>query len=461
MRIATFVGSVLVVLAVLTSSAQGHTLHPKVEAELDKVVELNYRGSAQPVQPACGAVCQELRAAETRPGGWSTPAAEQLSRESRTLRVGTGLSNPLRLATSFWLAATAFDVGYLIGSGVNAKFLRVGLPAKSPDLSAAPQRLIYADSCSPSSPCPIGSIYHDQTTITQPAYIWHWDAAWDSPYGANWWDWRSNDSDCQHPSPPPDAPNVFETVASSSTCLGDPDHAGTTTSAWWYLDDLPATSPVQDYAGQPSDFQDWWPPADPGLSTTTTRTRTELESNRYPVLNEKLEYELGVPEVCDPVEPDVCNPPETDRDQERKCELGEPDNADPDDTVSNDQYVAAQYNAVTSFNRRHETSGQLVPTALKVGWTRSTTTRGWIGWGWRHVAARHGWRPSDIAATADALLKTPFEDGGWIYLGDQYEQNGAICQRRVVVSPTKTVDDEPSAKEIITSYGSYVGPSTP
>lgn len=457
MRIALFVGAAIAVLGTLTSAAYADTLHPKVDAEFDKIVEFNYRGSAQNVQPGCSAVCQELRAAETRPGGWSTPAAEQLSREARTLRVSTGLTNAIRLGSSFTLGVTAFDVGYLIGSGINAKFLRIGLPAKSPNLSAAPQRLFFASSCSPSSPCSVGSIYHDQATISRPAYIWRWDVAWNTPYGANWWDWRSNDGNCQHPSPPPDAPNVFESIASSSTCNGNPDLSGTTTSAWWYTDDLPATTPVQDYNGQPSDYEDWWPPADPGLSTTRTRTRTELESNRYPLLNEKLEYELGVPDACDPVEPDICNPSETDRDQERKCDLSTPDGTDPDPSVSTDRFAVDQYTVVTPFTRTPLGGGSAVSTALKVGWTRSSGVSEWKGWGWRHVAAKHGWDSADIVATQTALSTTPaLDQGRLIYSGPEYSQNGVICQRRVVVADDAS-PAEPSAKEIITSYGMYVG----
>ena len=143
MRAAASAGAALAALCVFIPSAQA-ALHPLVDAEFDKIVEYNYRGSAQNVQPACSALCQELRAAETRPGGWSTPAVEQLNREARTLRVSTGLTNAIRLGSSFTLGLAAFDVGYRIGSGANAKFLRIGLPAKSPNLSAAPQRLTFA-----------------------------------------------------------------------------------------------------------------------------------------------------------------------------------------------------------------------------------------------------------------------------------------------------------------------------
>jgi|GEM_PF-5908190 len=450
MRIAAIAGLWLVTLAFPLGSAQA-TLAPEVEAEFNKIVEFNYRGSAQPAPPPCSQVCQDLRAAETRPGGWSSPAAQELSREARNLRVATGLSKALRFTGTISLGPTAFELGYMIGSGANAKFFRIGMPATAPDMTAAPQRLSYYSSCSTSSPCAIGSPYHDQATITKPALVWQWDAAWNSPYGANWWTWRSNDFDCQHPPVPPDAPNVFTSATQSSTCSGSPDHVGSTVSAWWYQEDIQATSPVQDYAGQPYDYVDWWPPADPGLTTTATRTRAELESGRYPVLNQKLGYELRVPGTCDPVDPNVCVQPDSGEDN-RKCDLSTAAAADPATDVSIDLFSPGQYTVVNGFDRR-TSNGDLVSTALKIGWTKAPN---WPGWGWWHIAARHGWTSDDVAATAAALLTVPVYDGGWKYRGAEYERNGAICQRVVLVGAEKVDPDEPSPKEIITSYGAYL-----
>jgi hypothetical protein len=455
-RSVVVLGCVLLAFGSSASSAQA-ALAPEVEAEFQRIVEFNYRGSAQASPPQCGPVCQDLRAAETRPGGWSTPEMQQLNREARTLRVATGLSKAIRLIGGVTLGATAFVVGYLIGGGVNAKFFRVGLPAKSPVLTAAPQRLSFFDTCSPTNPCPIGSQYHDRPTITKPAYVWQWNANGNSPYGANWWDWRSTDADCNHPAPPTDAPHVFESVASSSTCIASPtDQTGTTTTAWWYQDDLKATTPLLDYNGQPSNYQDWWPPTDPGLPTTTTRTRNELESPRYPLLNQKIEFELGVPEACDPIEPEICNQRQTSQQNHERCNLSTPDGSDPNPNVSTDQYAPAQYAVVTPFTRTTTTGGEAA-TALKVGWTRSSSTKGWIGWGWRHVAAKHGWTQADISATQVALQNFVGIDGGLIYRGPENVRNGAICQRKVVVAPEKSDDAlEPSPKEIITSHEEYL-----
>ena len=183
------------------------------------------------------------------------------------------------------------------------------------------------------------------------------------------------------------------------------------------------------------------------------------ESNRYPLLNQKMEFELGVPEACDPVDTNVCNPPGTDREQERKCDVSDPDGEDPDPLVSTDQYAAAQYATVTSFTRIPLGGGGAIDTALKVGWTGPSVKKEWDGWGWRHVAAKHGWGPADVTATQAALLNAPtLVNGRLQYVGPEYSQNGVVCQRRVVVAAS-ALASEPSSKEIMTSYGEYLRPT--
>lgn len=456
MRIAIAIGLALIGLAFPISSADAYVLSPQVDAEFSKIVEFNYRGSAQASPPTCGPVCRDLRAAEARPGGWSTPTVEKLSREARTLRVATGLSSAIRLTGGVTLAAASFDIGYRIGSGFNAKFFKVGMPAKSPVQTNAPQKLADWSSCSPTNPCSIGNV--ETATVTQPTYVWTWDAAWNTPYGANYWSWRSNDIDCSHPAPPAGAPNVFETAGAWNGC-STANNVGTNSSAWWYPNEFRAASPVQDYTDQPYTYQDW-PPGDPGVTTVATRTRTELESDNYPTLNRQLEFELGVPGVCDPVEPAICNPPQTDRDRERLCEKSPPENADPNPGRTTERFAPALYEGVTPFTRT-TTTGAQVSTALKVGSTWPHTKKLWAGWGWRHVVAKHGWSTTDISETQSALLRSPEALQGKVvsfrYRGEEYRQNGAVCERVVIVAPNRQDDLEPEPKEIVTSYGNYVG----
>lgn len=41
-----------------------------------------------------------------------------------------------------------------------------------------------------------------------------------------------------------------------------------------------------------------------------------------------------------------------------------------------------------------------------------------------------------------------------VYEGAEYQRQGAICRRRVIVAPTAAAG-EPEPKEIITSYGDF------
>ncbi|HMJ34426.1 MAG TPA: hypothetical protein VK501_10960 [Baekduia sp.] len=228
-------------------------------------------------------------------------------------------------------------------------------------------------------------------------------------------------------------------------------------SYWLKEDELPASTPVEDYNGQPYN-KTYAAPPDPGTTVVATRTRNGLESGAYPTLERQLEFELGEPNVCDPVDRNVCNPPTTDEDGQRRCELSTPDDTDPDQTVSTAFNHPAQYRVVTPFTRTTEDGGQ-TDTALKVGWTAPSAKKGWKGWGWRHVAAKHGWGPDDIVATQIALQSVPTRqsNGTLEYLGIEYEKNGAICTRVVIVADETLADlGEPEAKAIITSYGRFI-----
>jgi hypothetical protein len=85
----------------------------------------------------------------------------------------------------------------------------------------------------------------------------------------------------------------------------------------------------------------------------------------------------------------------------------------------------------------------------------------WGGWGWRHIAAKHGRSAADETATRAALTapastaeQTPTS---MRYLGPEYEQNGAVCQRVVVVEyGLQEGDPADTPKGIITSYGQSI-----
>jgi hypothetical protein len=99
---------------------------------------------------------------------------------------------------------------------------------------------------------------------------------------------------------------------------------------------------------------------------------------------------------------------------------------------------------------------------------RETYRDSWFGWGYRHIAAGHGWTAADIADTRATLLAPERAQQGrsptsMDYFGPSYVHDGIDCQRVVVVQFAATGSD-PAPKGIITSYAQpYVpaGPPTP
>lgn len=233
-------------------------------------------------------------------------------------------------------------------------------------------------------------------------------------------------------------------------------------------DDLVADGPVEDYTGQT--YGPWTaPPSDPGLANVKEALRTALESGQLPAAREKLEFELGVAGACDPVEPNVCNDqPDSDREQQKRCDLS-PGGLlqDPDPARTRNLGDPALYVTHQAFQRRPVggAATDRVDTALLKGWTEDIrpSKKEWAGWGWRHIAAKHGWSEADVRATDEALSTEPQQgatgSATLVYKGPQYIQNGARCERWVVVAPTpgNFTPPEPKAKEIMTSYGRWLG----
>jgi hypothetical protein len=83
----------------------------------------------------------------------------------------------------------------------------------------------------------------------------------------------------------------------------------------------------------------------------------------------------------------------------------------------------------------------------------------WSGWGWRHIVAKHGWSEEDEAATRQALefsvTTTLSRAGAMWYAGIEYERNGAICQRLVLVDYNVDAESgEPVG--VRTSFGGFI-----
>jgi hypothetical protein len=225
-------------------------------------------------------------------------------------------------------------------------------------------------------------------------------------------------------------------------------------SYWLTEDELEAAGPVQDYVDQPFDKQTFsWEGKPASRDELETRTRAALESGDYPMLD------IWYAHLLEPLNyPD----PTTTEEEDHRCDLSAPSYKNRGGNASPDAYLPQ---APTPFSSSARPSGAVgAPDPyLRYGstaWGGDYIDR-WPGWGWRHIQAKHGWSPSDEAA-AHTTLEAPaatFEQTptSMRYEGAEYQQNGAVCMRVVIVEYGVQAGDPPGTpKGIITSYGEFI-----
>jgi hypothetical protein len=195
----------------------------------------------------------------------------------------------------------------------------------------------------------------------------------------------------------PGAPLKARTI-NVSDCDVNPDYFQTDLKVTEHVryeaeeNDLPAAATVQDYTGQTHEVTTN-PPADLGPALVQQTLEQELEAGRLPSVRAFLDYELGVPDKCDPLDPNVCNETDTrtEEEKQRTCDRSGAENRDP--------FMALRRQP------KREDSGN------------------------------------------DRLE----------YRGPTIERGGLLCRRLVIVAEAAmTSQGEPEPKEIVTSYSEYV-----
>lgn len=399
-------------------------------------------------------MCQDLRAAELR-ATRSRSSVEQLNREIRTIRPKVGLNPALRVLVTISLGVEAGRLGWKIGTGINSKFLRLGLPANGTPAGYTFPEINFRQAGERSQ------IWY-KVPVPEDGWVWSiFSTAYSWQRSMEYRPRVSNGLCQQQAFTPPQGFIEVSAPAEQYACRPSPyDTKEAVTDlkiAYKPENALKAEGPIEDYAGQPYDKLSY-APSDPGRSVVGDRLRMALESGSYPELNKKLDFELGTPNACDPVEPNLCNPPTTEQERERACEPSSGTGSDPAPELGTAENSPAFYDDKATFPRKTPSGGETM-TALRVGVLRSTTRKPLAGWGWRHVKAKHGWDEADIAATAAALrdplgeIDNPSGTSTLIYHGPEYRpREGLVCERIVLVAPTP-LEGEPKSKEILTSYG--------
>jgi hypothetical protein len=200
---------------------------------------------------------------------------------------------------------------------------------------------------------------------------------------------------------------------------------------------------------------------DPPQTGTELRGRieTELEAN--------LDYGLLIRWYQHQFDPENYPDPTTTEGEDHRCDLGAPTYENPDGSTNPAPHAHKISIPFAVSVRPSGAQGDPEPYLRfgKANWQdRSPATSyidDWDGWGWRHIRAKHGWSPADEAATRQTLM-APAHTAEQMatsmrYIGAEYEQHGAVCERWVVVEYGVHESDPPGApKGIITSYGKFI-----
>jgi hypothetical protein len=194
----------------------------------------------------------------------------------------------------------------------------------------------------------------------------------------------------------------------------------------------------------------------PTADELQNRVLNELQTDGYPVLNRFLNYER---------DPENWPKPTLKTERDHRCDLSPPAYYDLGGNSDPDPYTPK---ISTPFPTPERPTGAppsiFADPYLRWGKTsyQGTYLDNFDGWGWRHIAAKHGWSAADITATAETLAApertVQQSETSMRYIGPQYQQNGALCERRVVVQFAPIEGDPPDTpRGIVTSFAAVLG----
>ncbi len=466
-------------LAVVGAGAQRAAASvPEVQRNITNVADHVARGGAVEVAgTSCGTQCSTMWAHEHHAVAGSQSRSE-LQRQLRSVRVAGRVLPALRTVHGVALAYHTFELGWKIGTGIRTKFLRIGVPERT---SSSAYGGAQAINWEPGSYVAINNPpdWPTWSDLGHPQGVWRW--TFDNGRTQALVSGRCTQY-------MPDPPGGFQRTPSYVTytwCTSD----GTSAVAAYFQEEdrLPAPAPIEDYAGQPADVStpSWG-------DQQTDRTRLEQDVSAALARNR-----LAEAWYCHQSDPMLCAVPpqlESSRDQ---CELTPPRGEDPAPergSGDSDGEFFRRYEKVpqTAFPQgaawphdgiAAQDAPLGVPVFMRWGYTRRVENvyADWGGWGFRHIAAKHGWGAADKAATVEALQRAPVEivevedttrsptDPRYVeryrYHGPVYQgRYGASCVREVIVDfdynaqggdnrrARERASDVP-APSIITSYG--------
>ncbi len=223
----------------------------------------------------------------------TNPQAPSLWQRVRKITIDTGLSPKLRALGALGLSATAFDVGWKIGSGLNAKFLRVGLPdPPAPKGGPSAGFLFFVT----------GGTYPNLNSSPLP------EDGWILQYGYAGQQWQSVNltygwSDpCAYLTGPPVG---FRVLAGTGYgwCVWTPP----VESYWLAEDELPAVGGIEAYTSQGYSVATAAPTA-PSRSTVESTIDSRVSDPDNDEIKQWFNYQVGSPGESDPAGIGADNP---------------------------------------------------------------------------------------------------------------------------------------------------------
>lgn len=207
----------------------------------------------------------------------------------------------------------------------------------------------------------------------------------------------------------------------------------------------------------PTDYVDNQPAA-PTAGNLATAIQSALSTSQFPVLNAWLNHQID-PE-------DFPDPRVRTKEEDHRCDRSPgPTYENPGGSSDPDpftKYYVTPFD-ITARPSGHESTNIYLHYG-KTAWGPSVgvgpnTVDNWLGWGYRHINAKHGWSAADDAETQNALstdlgpLHEP--NGNWLYTAEDSTGGvgGVSCIRNVVVD-FETGEGDPRPRGIVTSFNS-------
>jgi hypothetical protein len=379
-----------------------------------------------------------------------------------------------------WAASGAFTVGWKIGEGLDSLFALVGLgPDSAPEPEYVPgYSFCYSERCGSELHYePYGtSLWEGKDVQQHPgAYVYSGELFEEGRSGGGYfpyvrWFQGKCDEGFSALNPPPEA-TVQGDVATGVTCL-DPPLEG---EFEYYL--AYPYIPIQKLLSR-EEFHHYDPLIDPApgrRSESPANPGTRIVEEKAAEDIDESEFDQAY--ITEVVEPEPSHeyfpaPTATEKkvdEEERRCDRGTPTF---DNLGGNGSPGPFAVKEPMAFTVTDLPEGVESPSPVYLRWGETTWVGEareepefydlWGGWGFRHIAAKHGWNALDRAETEEALLRVqvPEKRGDkYIYTAlDSAPGVGEVeCERKVAVqfevgANPKTEIEDPVARGIVSSF---------